>query len=102
MRFISPKTEAQKTLSVLHRLSESLLRDRTKTVNQMHGFLLEFGISLPRGLPIMKRLSIVLAEHELPVRLTLLLQRQHDNFVYLDGQIKELDKDLSANWPTMM
>lgn len=96
MRFVSPKTEAQQTLSVLHRLRESLVRDRTKTANQMHGFLLEFGISLPRGLAIMKRLSSVLAEHELPVRLTVLLQRLHDHFVYLDGQIKELDKELAG------
>lgn len=95
MRFVSPKTEAQQTLSVLHRLRESLVRDRTKTANQMHGFLLEFGISLPRWLAIMKRLSSVLAEHELPVRLTALLQRLHDHFVYLDGQIKELDKELA-------
>jgi len=96
MRFVSPKTEAQQTLSVLHRLRESLIRDRTKAVNQMHGFLLEFGISLPQGLAIMKRLSSVLAEHELPVRLTMLLQRLHDHFVYLDGQIKELDKELAG------
>jgi transposase len=96
MRFVSPKTEAQQTLSVLHRLRESLIRDRTKGVNQMHGFLLEFGISLPQGLAIMKRLSSVLAEHELPVRLTMRLQRLHDHFVYLDGQIKELDKELAG------
>lgn len=48
MRFVSPKTEVQQTLSVLHRLRESLVRDRTKSVNQLHGFLLEFGISLPK------------------------------------------------------
>ncbi|MFI8483404.1 IS110 family transposase, partial [Pseudomonas sp. NPDC078700] len=96
MRFVSPKTEAQQTLSVLHRLRESLIRDRTKAVNQMHGFLLEFGISLPKGLAVMKRLSAVLAEHELPARLTVLLQRLHDHFVYLDGQIKALDKELAG------
>jgi len=96
MRFVSPKTEAQQILSVLHRLRESLIRDRTKAVNQMHGFLLEFGISLPKGLAVMKRLSSVLVEHELPARLTVLLQRLHDHFVYLDGQIKELDKDLAG------
>lgn len=44
----------------------------------------------------MKRLSSVLAEHELPVRLTALLQRLHDHFVYLDGQLKELDKELAG------
>ncbi|MDT4844529.1 IS110 family transposase ISAzvi4 [compost metagenome] len=60
MRFVTPKSEAQQTLSVLHRLRESLLRDRTKSVNQMHGFLLEFGISLPPGLAVMKRLASVL------------------------------------------
>lgn len=86
----------KKTLSVLHRLRESLIRAPTKAVNQMQGFLLEFGISLPQGLAVMKRLSSVLAEHELPVRLTVLLQRLHDHFLYLDGQIKELDKELTG------
>lgn len=69
MRFVSPKTEAQQTLSVLHRMRESLVRDRTKTINQLHGFLLEFGISLPLGRTVIKRLPSVLAEHELPIRL---------------------------------
>ena len=86
----------KKTLSVLHRLRESLIRAPTKAVNQMQGFLLEFGISLPQGLAVMKRLSSVMAEHELPVRLTVLLQRLHDHFLYLDGQIKELDKELTG------
>ena len=96
MRFVTPKTESQQTLSVLHRMRESLVRDRTRTANQMHGFLLEFGVSLPRGLAIMKRLAVVLAEHELPVRLTVLLQRLHNHFVYLDEQIKAMDKELAC------
>ena len=52
MRFVTPKTESQQTLSVLHRMRESWVHDRTKTANQMHGFLLEFGVSLPKGLAI--------------------------------------------------
>jgi len=96
MRFVTPKTESQQTLSVLHWMRESLVRDRTRTANQMHGFLLEFGVSLPRGLAIMKRLAVVLAEHELPVRLTVLLQRLHNHFVYLDEQIKAMDKELAC------
>lgn len=44
----------------------------------------------------MKRLSSVLAEHELPVRLAVLLQRLHEHFVYLDEQIKALDKELAG------
>ncbi|MGH8379864.1 IS110 family transposase [Pseudomonas sp.] len=94
MRFVSPKTEAQQTLSVLHRMRESLVHDRTKTANQMHAFLLEFGISLPKGLAVMKRLASVLAEHELPAQFISHLQRLHEHFAYLDEQIKALDKEL--------
>lgn len=62
-------------LSVLHRLSKLLIRDRAKTINPLHSFLLEFGISLPKGKAIIWRLPSVLTEHELPVRLSALLQR---------------------------
>lgn len=96
MRFVTPKNEAQQTLSVLHRLRESLIRDRTKTINQLHGFLLEFGISLPVGKAVIRRLPSVLAEHELPPRLCALLRRLHEHFTYLDEQIKVLDKDVAS------
>jgi transposase len=95
MRFVTPKSQAQQTLSVLHRLRESLIRDRTKTINQLHGFLLEFGISLPVGKAVIRRLSSVLSEHELPVRLSALLRRLHGHFTYLDEQIKALDQDIA-------
>ena len=94
MRFVTPKTEIQQLLSMMHRMRESLVHDRTKVVNQMHGFLLEFGISLPKGPTMMKRLASILSEHELPIRLTVLLQRLHKHFSYLDEQIKEMDKEL--------
>jgi transposase len=94
MRFVTPKTEVQQLLSMMHRMRESLVHDRTKVVNQMHGFLLEFGISLPKGPTMMKRLASILSEHELPIRLTVLLQRLHKHFSYLDEQIKEMDKEL--------
>src|SRR5690606_21455657 len=94
MRFVTPKTEAQQTLSVLHRMRESLVRDRTKTANQAHGFLLEFGISLPKGLSLVRRLPCTLGEHELPPRLATLLKRLHEHFCYLDEQIRALDKEM--------
>jgi transposase len=94
MRFVTPKTEAQQSLSVLHRMRESMVRDRTKTINQAHGFLLEFGISLPTGLTMMTRLPSVLTEHELPGQLVQLLQRLQAHFSYLNEQIKALDKEL--------
>lgn len=96
MRFVPPKTEAQQTLSMLHRVRESLVHDRTKTANQMHGFLLEFGVSLPVGFAAIKRLPALLAEHEdLPPQLVSVLERLQEHFKYLDGQIAEVEKLLS-------
>lgn len=97
MRFVTPKTEAQQTLSVLHRMRQALVRERTQATNQAHGFLLEFGISLPKGVATMKRLPSVLIEHPLPPQLVTLLQRLHQHFLYLDEQIKELDAQLAED-----
>lgn len=96
MRFVTPKTEAQQALSVLHRMRESLIRDRTKTINQAYGFLLEFGIALSKGPAIMKRLPSLLSEQALPPQLSGLLERLQRHFVYLDEQIKALDKELAS------
>lgn len=71
------------------------MHDRVKVINQIHGFLLEFGISLPIGLAVIRRLPAVLAEQPLPPRLVVLLERLHAHFKYLSEQIGELDKDLA-------
>ena len=94
MRFVTPKTESQQTLSALHRVRQALVRDRICTTNQMHGFLLEFGISLPVGHAVVKRLSLVLAEHQLPPRLVAILERLHAHFKYLTEQIGDIEKEL--------
>ncbi|WP_045382865.1 IS110 family transposase [Vibrio campbellii] len=94
MRFVTPKTELQQSMNAWHRTRESLVRDRVKTTNQMHAFLLEFGISLPKGKAVIRRLSSVLNENELPDNLVRLLLRLHDHFVYLDEQIKDIEKIL--------
>jgi transposase len=94
MRFVTPKTESQQTLSALHRVRQALVRDRVCTTNQMHGFLLEFGISLPVGHAVVKRLSLVLAEHQLPPRLVAILERLHAHSKYLTEQIGDIEKEL--------
>jgi transposase len=66
MRFVTSEAELQRALSALHRVRESLVRDRTKAINQINGFLFEFEISLPIGMNVSTRLPAVLAEHALP------------------------------------
>lgn len=95
MRFVSPRNEAQQTFSALHRVREALVRDRTGTVNQIHAFLLEFGISLPRGMAVIRRLPAVLAAHDLPSRLVGLLERLQAHFKYLDEQIGQIESELT-------
>lgn len=94
MRFVTPKTEAQQTLAALHRVREGLVRERTATVNRIHGILLEFGISLPVGMRVIERLPATLAEHSLPPRLVQVLERLHTHFKYLDDQVKQLESEL--------
>ncbi|CAD6544236.1 IS110 family transposase ISPath1 [Paraburkholderia hiiakae] len=94
MRFVTPKTVSQQTLSALHRVRDSLVRDKVRTTNQMHGFLLEFGVTLPVGNAVVRRLPTLLAEHSLPPRLVAILERLHAHFKYLSEQIGEIEKEL--------
>ncbi len=65
MRFVQPRTETQQAMRALHRVRESLVRDKVKATNQMQAFLLEFGISMPKGIAVIKQLVTVLAEKAL-------------------------------------
>ncbi|EDY2188855.1 IS110 family transposase [Salmonella enterica subsp. enterica] len=97
MRFVQPKTEVQQAMRALHRVRESLIRDKVKTTNQIHGFLLEFGISLPIGEAVIKRLSLILAEHEIPEYLSRLLMKLHSHYLYLVEQITTLESELNQS-----
>lgn len=95
MRFVSPKTEAQQALSALHRVRESFIRDRTKTINQIHGLLLEFGISLPVGRTAITRLPAALADHALPRQFVTIIEGLHAHFKYLETQITDIEKEIA-------
>ncbi|MDZ2604506.1 hypothetical protein M2A27_29325, partial [Klebsiella pneumoniae] len=47
-------------------LSPPTICNSAKTTNQMHAFLLEFGISVPRGAAVISRLSTLLEDSSLP------------------------------------
>jgi transposase len=85
MRFVTPKTEPQQCLSALHRVRETLVRERVKVSNQIHGFLLEFGISLPVGHAVIRRLPSVVADQAKPA----------PRVGRLDEQIADIEKELN-------
>lgn len=98
MRFVAIKTPEQQTLLALHRVREALVSERTATSNQIHAFLLEFGISLPTGARAIARLPALLDEpvHELPPRLIATLLRLHRRYGQLGHEIAEIEMDLKA------
>ncbi|WP_416777613.1 IS110 family transposase [Xenorhabdus budapestensis] len=95
MRFVQPRTEAQQAMRALHRVRESLVRDKVKTTNQMQAFLLEFGISMPKGIAVIKRLFTVLVEQTLPPYLVQVLLRLQAHYHYLVEQISGIETSLS-------
>jgi len=97
MRFVQPRTESQQAMHALHRVRESLVRDKVKTTNQMHAFLLEFGVSAPKGPTLMRRFAEILDTNPLPPYLIRLLQKLREHYEYLIEQIKELESQLKRS-----
>lgn len=96
MRFCSIKTAEQQTLSALHRVRDSLIGHRTVATNQIHGFLLEFGISLPIGATALHRVPALLddPQHPVPLRLKGVVMRLHHQIQLLNDEIKDIESDL--------
>lgn len=97
MRFVQPRTESQQAMHALHRVRESLVRDKVKTTNQMHAFLLEFGVSAPKGPTLMRRFAEILDTNPLPPYLIRLLQKLREHYEYLIEQIKDLESQLKRS-----
>ena len=97
MRFVGLKSVDQQQIQQVHRARQLAVRDRTAHANQMHGFLLEYGIESPKGVgALLGRLTDVLedAENELSfMGRTLLfdlgeeLRRLHERVQAFDARI---------------
>ena len=67
MRFVAVKSEDQQSLQALHRVRSRVQHDRVATANQLRGLLYEFGLVLPRSIPVLrKRVPEVLEAGVLP------------------------------------
>jgi transposase len=96
MRFVALKTPEQQVLLALHRVREALVAERTATSNQIHGFLLEFGVSLPTGMLAITRLPVLLDDpvHALPAPMVTLLLRLHERYQQLREEIEALEAQI--------
>jgi transposase len=91
MRFVSVKSEEAQVISSVHRIRQGYIKERTAWMNRIGSFLLEFGISLPRGHSKMRGLFSWLAMQKgsLPPMLTREIIGQHEYYLYLNTQIEE-------------
>lgn len=55
MRFVTIKTIAQQDLQAIHRIRSELVRQRTAKVNQIRGFLAEYGLVVGRQVATLRR-----------------------------------------------
>ena len=97
MRFVGVKSVGRQALQQLHRARRMAVRNRTAQANQVHGFLLEWGIESRRGIgSLLGRLDRVLedaegAEGELTADGRALLSELGDELRRLDGRVKRFD-----------
>ena len=94
VRPVPVKTAEQQAVLAEHRRREGLIRDRTRTINQLRGMLREFGIVVgQRNGPLRRQLAAILedAGNGLPWRLRGLLAEAREDLLHLDAQLGKID-----------
>lgn len=106
MSFVAVKSEQQQSVLMMHRLRQQCLSHRKALINQVHGYLLEFGVSLPKGArSIHKNLAAVFEKNELtPLAIEMLhellaaIAREEERETYFNRRIEEwVKQDEQAN-----
>ncbi len=99
MRFVPIKTEEQQAVLTVHRARALLVGERTALVNQVRGFLTEYGIVLPQGrIQVRSQLPRILedAENALPHLAREVFADQYTRLCELDRVIDGYDQKIKA------
>ena len=97
MRFVPIKSDEQLELQQLHRGRSLAVAQRTALVNQVRGFLHEYGVVLPQGIhQVREQLPFILEDAELPItdRARGLLARLWHELQHADEHIYYFDRTL--------
>lgn len=98
MRFVTVKAIEQQDLQGLHRIRQSVVKQRTALVNQLRGLLGEYGIVVPQGIgQVRRRIPEILEDGEngLTARFRGWLTELLEAFRALDERIKNYDRQIS-------
>lgn len=97
MRFVPVKSESAQVMAICHRLREGFVAERTACMCRIGAFLLEFGLSLPKGHATMKRLFSWLGAQRgvvLPKGLLRELHEAYEHYLYLNDRIAVQDRKI--------
>ena len=98
MRFVGVKSVEQECIQQVHRARQMALKHLTAQRNQLHGFLLEYGIASSKGTGALLRLLPEVLEdgdNELSVEGRTLL-RELDELRHLHARVQMFDRQLEA------
>lgn len=99
MRFVPIKNEEQQAILTIHRARTLLVAERVALVNQIRGFLMEYGIVLPQGRRhVRSQLPGILedAENSLPYLAREVFSDQYRRLCELDRVIDEYDQKIES------
>jgi transposase len=99
MSFVAIKTPEQMDLLALHRVRSRLVGQRTRTINQIRGFLIERGIIVQQGVvPLRKALPDILSSNTniLSPRMVSLIADLMQDWRRLDERIETVSTEIEA------
>lgn len=98
MRFVAAKSVDQQAVTALHALRCGAMKARNATANRLRGLLLEFGITIPKGVAyVSQRVPDELedASNELPSALRIALQDEYEQFKALEQRLQRLQAQIT-------
>ncbi|MEO5351330.1 MAG: IS110 family transposase [Magnetococcus sp. YQC-3] len=99
MRFVPIKSVEQQDLQSLHRMRSMVIAHRTALINQIRGFLTEYGVTLPVGANHVRGKLLQILEdmaNELTSEMRRFLGQLREELVRLDERISGYDREIKA------
>lgn len=99
MRFVPVKTNEQLDLQAVHRIRTRLVGERTAVINQMRGFMIEYGLAVREGRAALRRAIPGILEdtdNGLSPRMRQLIAQQCEHWNALEAKILEVTREIEA------
>ena len=100
MRFVPVKTIEQQDAQALHRVRSLVLKDRTAKGNEIRGLLIEYGVTVPKGVASLRKALPRIQEdpdNGLSAAFRAMLADMHKDLTTLDDRLDALDVQIKAH-----